>query len=183
MMTSLVTERLELRPICSDDATAIWPYVSDPEISRYMSWEPHASLAVTEAFIEDVCRRMDDGSTISWVVRESAKGRVCVLVSLIVIMRTHRALRYDKAELAYWIGRPFQGKGYATEACGAVIDYAFRSLGLNKITVAHDAENAASGALIRRLGFRLIGVEYRHFCKNGRWIDHVIYELLRPDAR
>lgn len=181
-MTSLATERLDLRPIRGEDAEEIWPYVSDPEISRYMSWEPHGSLDITRAFIADVCRRMNEGTTISWVIREKATGKVCGLVSLIAIMRTHRALRYDKAELAYWIGTPFQRKGYATEACRAALDYAFGPLALNKVTVAHDTENTASCALIGRLGFRRVGVEYRHFCKNGHWIDHVIYELLRPSA-
>lgn len=95
-------------------------------------------------------------------------------------MRTHRALRYDKAELAYWIGPPYQGKGYATEACAAVLDYAFSELKLNKVTVAHDSANDASRALIKRLGFREVGVEYRHFLKDGRWVDHVIYESLSP---
>lgn len=181
-MTSLATERLDLCPIRREDTEYIWPYVSDPEISRHMSWEPHASLEVTEAFISDMLRRMEDGSSITWVIRERFTGDACGLVSLIAIVRTHRALRYDKAELAYWIGRPFQNKGYATEACRAVIDYAFGPLALNKIAVAHDAENTASEALIRRLGFRRIGIEYKHFCKNGRWIDHVVYEMLNRQA-
>lgn len=182
-MMTLTTERLELRPIRNEDAPGIWPHVSDPEIARYMSWEPHESLDVTRRFIEDVVRRMEQGSTVSWTIRERPSGSVCGLVSLIAIMRTHRALRYDKAELAYWIGQPFQGQGYATEACRAVLDYAFGELNLNKVTVAHDAENAASAALIRRLGFRRVGIEHRHFQKNGRWIDHIIYELLRPGVQ
>ncbi len=178
---TLTTPRLELRPIVESDAEAIWPYVSDPEISRYMSWHPHDSLETTHAFIADVRRRMSEGSTISWVLVERASGAVCGLVSLIAIMRGHRALRYDKAELAYWVGRPFQGKGYALEACRAALAYAFGEMALNKITVAHDLENAASRALIKRLGFREVGIEYRHFNKDGRWIDHVIYELLGND--
>lgn len=182
-MTTLTTERLELRPICPGDASELFPFVSDPGISRYMSWEPHASLEVTHAFIADVERRMQEGTTIAWVVRERQSGAVCGLISLIAIMRTHRAIRYDKAELAYWIGPSFQGRGFATEACRAVIDYAFRVMQLNKLGVAHDSENAASAALIERLGFRRIGVEYRHFAKGGRWVDHVVYELLNRDYR
>ncbi len=177
---TMTTPRLELRPIAEHDAEAIWPYVSDPEISRYMSWDPHETIEQTRAFTTDVVRRMGEGTTIAWAVIERETGKVCGLVSLIAIMRVHRALRYDKAELAYWIGPPFQGRGYAVEACRAVLDYAFGQMGLNKITVAHDLENLASRALIARLGFREVGIEYRHFNKGGRWIDHVIYEMLRP---
>ena len=180
---TIETARLTMRPIGNDDAERIWPYVSNPEISRYMSWNAHASIEETRRFIADVRVRMDAGSTVAWVLAERDSKNVCGLISLIAIVRTHRALRYDKAELAYWVGPPFQGRGYATEACRAAIAHAFEALDLNKVTVAHAAENEASRALIERLGFRKIGTEYRHFCKDGRWIDHVIYELLRLDWR
>jgi ribosomal-protein-alanine N-acetyltransferase len=177
------TARLCLRPLGEGDAERIWPYVSDPEISRYMSWDPHGTLEETRRFIADVRQRMNAGSTVAWIVSERETGEVCALVSLLAITRTHRALRYDKAELAYWVGRPFQGRGYATEACQAALAYAFETLGLNKVTVAHAAENDASRALIERLGFRKVGTEYHHFCKDGKWIDHVIYELLSSQWR
>jgi RimJ/RimL family protein N-acetyltransferase len=175
------TQRLTMRPIEPRDAEAIWPYVSDPDTSRFMSWNPHRSIEETRAFIADVRRRMDDGATFAWIVEERESGAVCGIVSLIGILRTHRALRYDKAELAYWIGKPFQQRGYATEACKAALEYGFETLNLHKVTVAHARENEASKNLILRLGFREVGVEYQHFSKNGHWIDHVIYELLRSD--
>lgn len=180
---TITTPRLVIRPLEDGDAEGIWPYVSDPEISRFMSWDPHASIDETRAFISDVSRRMAQGTTISWVIRERESGAICGLVSLIAIMRTHRALRYDKAELAYWLGRDFRGRGYATEACEAIVAYGFEVLGLNKLTVAHATENQASRDLIARLGFRQVGIEYKNFAKHGHWIDHVIYELLRPEQR
>lgn len=182
-MTTITTQRLVMRPLREDDAERIFPYVSDPEISRFMSWLPHQSLDDTRGFIADVARRMADGATIAWLVSERASGEVCGLVSLIAIVRTHRALRYDKAELAYWLGSAFRGRGYATEACNAALSYAFETMELNKVTVAHAAENQNSRNLIERLGFRRVGVERRHFLKEGRWIDHVPYELLRSDWR
>lgn len=178
---TITTARLALREIEEADAERIWPYVSDPEISRHMSWHAHRSLDETRAFIADVRARMQAGSTLALVIIDRASGSVCGLVSLIAIMRTHRALRYDKAELAYWLGSEFRGRGYATEACRAVLQYGFENLGLNKVTVAHALENGASRDLIRRLGFREVGIEYRHFQKDGHWIDHVTYELLKCD--
>lgn len=144
-----------------------------------MSWHPHRSLDVTRAFIEDVVRRVGEGTNATWVLEQD--GAVCGLVSLIAILRRHRALRYDKAELAYWLGAGFRGKGLATEACAAVLAHGFEKMALNKVTVAHVRENRASGDLIRRLGFRRVGVEKRHFEKDGRWYDHILYELLHSD--
>ena len=178
---TISTSRLLLRPIRVADAETIWPHVSDPEISLYMSWNPHRSIEETRTFIADVERRALEGGAFTWAIVERESGRIIGLVSLIAILRTHRALRYDKAELAYWIGRPYQGRGFATEACRAIIQYAFANLSLHKITVAHDLLNDASGKLISRLGFREIGIEREHFQKNGRWVDHKIYELLESE--
>jgi len=58
-------------------------------------------------------------------------------------------------ELSYALGRDFWRQGYATEACRAVIDYAFSELRLPQIAYSVDGENAASIAVMRSLGFRL----------------------------
>jgi RimJ/RimL family protein N-acetyltransferase len=178
---NLTTKRLTLRVLSEGDVEAIWPSVSDPEVSRYMAWSPHASRDETLAFIRDVRRRMAEGTTIAWVIEDHE--RFCGLVSLIAIARKHRALQYDKAEFAYWLAADARGRGIATEACQAVMRYAFERLALNKLTVSHVAENGASKGLIERLGFRHVGIEYRHFSKDGRWFDHLLYELLRADWR
>jgi ribosomal-protein-alanine N-acetyltransferase len=180
-LPELVSLRLRLRPIALGDAEALWPYVSEPEISRYMSWAPHRTLDETRAFIADVLRRIDVGANATWVVL--VDGGVAGIVSLIAVMRSHRALRYDKAELAFWLGAPYRGRGVATEACTLAMRYGFETLALNKITVAHVAQNDASHELIERLGFRRVGVERRHFCKGGVWFDHVGYELLAQEWR
>ena len=180
---TLSTARLVLRPIRAEDARSIWPHVSDPDISRYMSWDPHESIEQTNAFIAEAVERRSRGTALTWVVTDRTSGELFGLASLIAVLRTHRALRYDKAELAYWIGKPYQGRGYATEACRAIIGYAFEGLRLHKLTVAHDDLNEASKRLIETLGFRKIGIEKEHFQKHGRWIDHVLYEMLQREWR
>ena len=97
-------------------------------------------------------------------------------------MRRHRALTYNKAELAYWLGTRHQGKGIATEAVGRTVRYAFEQLGLHKLFVSHFSVNDASKKLILRLGFRFVGVQREEFQKDGVWYDHVLYELLESDC-
>ena len=179
MEATLADGKAQLRLLRDDDAEALWPYVSNPELSKFMSWDPHANIDQTRAFITDVRRRMDEGSNVTWVVE--LEGKASGLVSLIGILRTHRSLRYDKGELAYWLGPEFRGRGIATEAVAAAMCFGFEELGLNKITVAHVRENDASKNLILRLGFRHVGIEHSHFAKHGRWFDHVTYELLKSD--
>jgi RimJ/RimL family protein N-acetyltransferase len=175
----LTTERLTLRPLAQTDAEMLWPHVSDPEISRDMSWQPHQQLSETQAFIDGVLKSMEQGKSITWCI--FLDGEFCGLFSLIAIMRKHRALTYNKAELAYWAAKTFQGKGIMTEAGTKVIDFAFTQLGLNKLVVAHHDNNKNSEALILRLGFHYLYTEEESFMKNGSWITVRFYELKAKD--
>jgi RimJ/RimL family protein N-acetyltransferase len=102
-------------------------------------------------------------------------------VSLIGILRAHRVLTYDQAELAYWTSRSHQRRGFMTEAGRRVLDFAFRDIGLHKVRVSHFAENKASCALIQRLGFRYVGTQLEEFSKARIWHDHMMYELLAKE--
>jgi RimJ/RimL family protein N-acetyltransferase len=175
----LSTERLRLSALTTDDLETIWPSVSEPAVSIDMSWNAHRSKDETLEFLKRVESDLDCEKSITWALR--SKGEFCGVFSLIDVKRTHRALRYDRGELAYWCNPPKQGQGLMTEAGFAVIEFAFDRLGLHRLVVWHHSENERSRRLIERLGFRFIGVEHDAFMKNGRWIDTRMYELLRAD--
>lgn len=172
----LTTERLLLRPIEAGDETLLWPDIGDPEISRLMAWGAHDTTEQTKAFVQHEIARRLSGSGVTWAIMMGQQ--FCGIVSLIGIQRTHRVLTYDKAELAYWIGRSHQRRGIMTEAGRAVLAFAYREVGLHKVYVSHFSVNDASRALIRRLGFRYVGTQREEFQKEGIWHDHVMYELL-----
>ena len=169
----IVTARLRLRLARVGDAQAMWPAVSDPDVPRYMSWEPHRTLSETQAFLRSLRAAMVRGANLSWSIFDDAT--LVGLVSIIDIRRCHRALTYEQGELAYWTSPAAQGRGIMTEAGRGVIACAFETLGLNKLTVAHVPENEASRRLIERRGFRRVGVQERHFCKHGASQDQVLY--------
>lgn len=175
----LKTDRLYLRPITVDDVDLIWPYVSDPELPRYMSWDAHKNKAETRQFLERIQDEMENGKSIHWAI--FIDGQFCGLISLIAVIRQHRALIYDKAELAYWLARDFRKRGIMTEAGEKVIGFAFQELGFHRLTVSHVAQNKASERLIRKWGFRYIGEEREAFQKHGTWVNHKLYELLEKD--
>jgi RimJ/RimL family protein N-acetyltransferase len=175
----LTTQRLRLRPLLPSDAASMWPDMADPEISRWMAWDAHGEPQQTDAFIAHEQARREAGRGITFAVLE--KDRFCGIVSLIGLMRTHRALTYDRAELAYWLGRAHRGRGLATEAGAAVLRFAFGPLALHKVHVGHFGVNAASRALIQRLGFRHVGIQRQEFCKDGVWHDHHLYEMLNEE--
>ncbi len=172
----LTTERLLLRPVDVDDVDLLWPDMSDPEIPRHMAWEAHTGKEQTAAFLEGEVARRKGGRGVTWAIFR--EGEFCGIVSLIGVTRTHRALTYDKGEIAYWLGRRCRGQGIMTEAGRRVLAFAFEELRLHKVWVGHFVGNAASENLIKRLGFRYVGEQLDEFCKAGVWYSHRMYEIL-----
>lgn len=181
---TLITKRLSLRPLKLNDVELLWPAISDLEVSKYMAWEAHTEKSQTIDFLKGEIARREAGKGVTWAI---FKGSVfCGIVSLIALVRSHRALTYNKAELAYWLHREYQGQGIMTEAVCRVMQFGFRELGLHKICVSHFSINEASEKLIKRLGFRYIGEQIEEFQKDGVWYNHKSYELLErefSDAR
>jgi RimJ/RimL family protein N-acetyltransferase len=141
-----------------------------------MAWEAHTDPSQTESLIESEAARLSEGRGVTWGI--FLGDAFCGIVSLIALLRTHRALTYHKAELALWLSPAHQGQGIATEAGFKALEFGFGELGLHKIVVAHFAVNKASEKMIKRLGFRYIGEQVEEFQKGGDWYNHTTYELL-----
>lgn len=171
----LPTQRLVLRPLAEGDAPALWPYVSDPELPRHMTWEAHRELAQTEAFVSAMAKARAAGTNFVWAMQRD--GVLVGLIGLHDVTRTHLAWRMDRAELGYWIGPAHQGQGLVTEAARALLRHAFAELGLHKVIVGCLRENVASRRVIEKLGFRLVGEQRDHAFRDGRWWDHLLFEL------
>lgn len=172
----LQTPRLQLRAVSAGDAPGLWPLVSDSQLTPFLAWEPHQSIKETESMIVALAEAQRAGRGFHWGVIHSEQ--IIGLVSLIDVRRQHRCWTLNRAELAYWIGLPYQGKGYATEAAAAVVEFGFNRLHLHKIRVLHAADNPASGRAIEKLGFRCVGEERDAFLKDGVWHHLRHFELL-----
>ena len=176
---SLRTPRLHLRALEYGDASALWPMVSDAELTRFLAWEPHRSESETADLVATLMTAQREGKGFHWAVIHAAE--LVGLLSLIDVHRQHRSWTLDRAELAYWIGPSHQGRGFATEAAAAVAEFGFKELRLHKIRVYHAADNPASGKTIAKLGFRFVGEEREAFQKNGRWHHLRHFELLASE--
>jgi ribosomal-protein-serine acetyltransferase len=84
--------------------------------------------------------------------------------------------------LEYWLGASYQGKGIMTASCRAVIDYAFGTVDLHRLTIRCAAENRRSRRIPERLGFTFEGIT-----RHGEWlydhfVDHAVYGLIKGDT-
>ena len=86
-----------------------------------------------------------------------------------------------KAQIGYFLGTGFTGKGIVTEALQAVLAWSFGSLGLNRIELRCAAGNAPSMRVAERLGFVREGLLRQDGCLHGAFIDHYVYGLLKTE--
>jgi RimJ/RimL family protein N-acetyltransferase len=143
------TPRLLLRPGFPEDAPALAAAIADESVVRNLAAVPWPySVRDAEAFL--ACPR--DPILPSLLIFERGSGPPQLVGSCGLGRRASGAV-----EMGYWIARPFWGRGYATEACLALVDIA-RTLGLPSVEGSHFLDNPASARVLEKLGFEPLGV-------------------------
>ena len=172
----LETADLILRKPSRKDAEDVYRYASDPEVARYVLWDPHRSIAETRLFLRDLIRRVRAGLPSSWVVTLRDSGTVIGTMGFVWYSSADRS-----AELGYSFSREYWNRGYATQALQAVVDAVFTSLPLNRLEAQHDLRNPASGRVMQKCGFRQEGVLRSRILNKGEFVDVALYALLRSE--
>jgi RimJ/RimL family protein N-acetyltransferase len=136
------TERLVLRPLKLSDAARIALLAGDFEVASMTGTIPHPySEQMAGEWI---------GSALGG---EEGTVFVIELDGALIGCVGYREDEKGGAELGYWLGKPYWGQGYATEAASAMIAYAFGEGGLRYLTSGHFKDNQASARIIKKLGF------------------------------
>jgi RimJ/RimL family protein N-acetyltransferase len=171
----LVTERLLLRRSRPEDAHPISAYRSDPDVHLHQGWDRTDPDGV-RAEIEDMAGRApgEPGGWVQLSVEERATGRLVGDVGLSRVGGEPGVIK-----IGYTIDPAFQRRGYATEAVGALVAYAFDVLGADLVRAYMSAENVASRRVAEKVGMRLVErIEHRY--GDEVWFG-ARYELLRGD--
>jgi RimJ/RimL family protein N-acetyltransferase len=173
---ALVTERLLLRRSRPEDAAAISEYRSDPAVHRYQGWERTDPSGI-RVEIEDMARRQpgEPGGWVQFSVEEREGGR---LVGDVGLSPADGELGVMK--VGYTIAPVLQGLGYATEAVGALVAYAFDTLDAEVVRAYASAENVPSHRVAEKVGLRLVERIER---RDGDEVWHVVRYELRRDER
>lgn len=152
----LETHRLVLRQPTHADVKAIARLVNDRRIAENLRRVPHPYLPEHAiAFITEAARR---GTDTAFLVEHA--GTPIGMAGL-----EHGAA--SEPELGYWLGVEHWGKGFATEAARAVIDYAFEDASVTRIVAGARVINVASRNVLEKCGFQWTGVELRRFVALG----------------
>jgi RimJ/RimL family protein N-acetyltransferase len=171
---SLTTPRLALRPFHLTDAVQVQRLAGEREIAVTTLRIPHPYLdGMAEEWINSLASRYEKGEVVAFAITRSEDGTLLGAIGL-EILRKH-----ERAELGYWIGKPYWGNGYCTEAARAVVNYAFETLRLNRVEAWHFANNEASGRVMRNIGMKYEGRQVQKIKKWGRFEDIIVYGLTR----
>ena len=173
MFTPLQTDRLTLRFHVLSDIPALMPLIGAREVAATTLRIPHPyTEADAQDFIAGAQEDLSSGSglRLGIVLRES--DTLCGGVGL-RIEPDHR-----RAELGYWIGVPYWGKGYATEAARALVKYGFETPQLHRIFASHFVNNSASARVLRKIGMRHEGSLRAHVLKWGEFLDLEMYGMV-----
>ncbi len=174
----LTTERLTLRPYCPDDAAELHRLINDWEVTRNLAAVPFPySRTLAEDWIRSAGDSLAGGSAYHLVISGAEDGREIVVGGI--------GLRVDAAaragHLGYWVGRRYWGHGVASEAAGRLARWALANLDLARLEATVAADNPASVAVLRRIGFRQVGEGTEDFLARGGEHAVLCFEATRDD--
>ncbi len=179
--TKLEGRLVFLRPPQPDE-WARWAELRAVSRDFLVPWEPTwpADSLTEAAYLRRVRRLVTEWKTdegYSFHVFEKAQGR---LVGGIGLTQVRRGVA-QMATLGYWIGEPFERRGYTTEAVRLVVRFALQSLMLHRVEAACLPENAASRRVLEKAGFVREGYARQYLKIAGEWRDHLTFALLQSD--
>ncbi len=148
------TEHLILRKFKESDAQDMFDgWCNDPEVTKYMTWNPHENIQVTQAILNNWIKEYDNPDTIRYAITLKNSGELIGSIDIVNFID-------GNPEIGYCLSRSYWNNGYMTEACQAFIKHLFR-IGFKKLLIEAKTDNIASNRVIEKCGFSFTHQETR----------------------
>ncbi len=175
--TPLPTERLLLRPFAPGDAAAMHRLVNDWEVVRMLSRLPFPyPRPLADEWITSTLQQIEQGSAYPLAITGQDASGETLVGGVSLRIQTPRV-----GTLGYWIGKRFWGHGVAKEAVGRLARWALANLDLDRLEAQVAVDNPASATVLRRIGFREVGVGRAPFLARGGEHPVLRFEATRDD--
>ena len=173
----LQTRRLILRRFTQDDAPAMYAnWASDPVVTEFMTWPPHASVDVSRQVLDMWVGSYAKPDSYQWAIELKSLGEP---IGSLGVVRLNENI--DECELGWCIGSCWWGQGIMPEAASAVVRYLFEEVGANRIAARHAVENEKSGRVMQKIGMVKEGVLRQSDRSNRGISDCVQYSILASE--
>ncbi len=175
---SIDTGRLLLRRFeYSDTESMLKNWVADEENQWMYGEPPYPTKEAVKALLDSYIGRYQSGYYYRWAVTLKETGE-CIGQAAYFLVDAENHF----GEIEYCIGKAFQGKGYATEATKALIEYGFDRIGFHKVQICVRPSNKASKKVIEKCAFAFDGVLKDYFYRDGAYEDRLYYSLIAKDG-
>lgn len=170
------TERLILRRFELSDAQAMFAnWANDDEVTKYLTWPTHSDVSVTERIVGEWVGRYSEKDFYQWAIVWKDYGPEPI--GNISVVRWEEDGQIPI--VGYCLGRRWWHQGIMTEALGAVIDFLFDRVGVERIVAGHDVNNPHSGGVMRKCGMRFEKIREKSHRNNQGVVDTASYSIER----
>jgi len=172
------TQRFILRQFKEEDAADMFNnWASDDEVTRYLSWPTHSDIEVSKKILEMWIDEYSSQENYNWAIEIKENRSV---VGSIALMNIDNNI--ENCEIGYCISKTFWNKRITTEAFSAIINFAFKEVGFERITGRHHVENTASGRVMEKCGLKYEGTLRKiHKINIGSLVDCKYYSILKEE--
>jgi len=176
----LETERLILRRFIIDDAAAMYKnWASDDEVTKYLMWQTHADVSVSESVINSWLELYQKPEHYSWAIILKDIGEPIGSIAAVEQRDDTKMVH-----VGYCIGRKWWNQGITSEALKELIQFFFEEVGVNRIESRHDPRNPNSGKVMLKCGLKYEGTMRQGDTNNqSGFFDAAYYALLAEDYR
>lgn len=174
----IVGEKNILRTLKETDATSITLHANDPDIAKYTTLPHPYELKMAKEFIKKTSRNIQRKKAYELGVELKEINGIIGMISLMDIDS-----RNKNAELGYWLGKKYWGKGIMKEAIELILNLGFKKLKLVKVYARVMHQNITSARLLEKSGFTYERKLRKNELRNKQWCDELRYSILKEEFK
>ena len=172
------TDRLLLRKFAYEDAGSMLNnWVADDSVQHMYGEPSYKTIDAVNSLLDKYIGGYNDDHYFRWAVIEKESGECIGQIAYFLVDKNNHF-----GEIEYCIGKAFQGRGYASEATRAVIDYGFDRIGFHKVQICVRPSNISSRRVIEKCGFEYEGSLRDYFYMDGKYEDRMYFSIIRKDS-
>jgi len=165
-----------LRPLRADDASAVFHYAHDPEVTRYTTWDAHCTIEDSRRFIEQTIAAYQRGENAELAMELTSEKKVIGTCGLIAVSADH-----CRGEMVFAMAKEHWGSGLMAEALKAMLTFGYGALQLNRIWAKVDPDNINTIRLLKRASWQFEGTLRQDVKVRGMFRDVKLYSLLNKE--
>ncbi|KLU65770.1 putative ribosomal N-acetyltransferase YdaF [Desulfosporosinus acididurans] len=174
---TIITQRLILRKFEIADTQSVFEtWMSDPEVQNNYGENACETISETQQILEKWISSYDSNEFYRWsIILKETNRNIGQIAFYLMDSKNQRA------DVEYCIGQSFWGNGYASEALKALIEYAFRNVGINRVQAFHRSKNILSGKVLQKSGMKYEGTLRQYLIHKDEFDDCIMYAIIRDD--